>query len=455
MNEMGFGRLTFNLDFDENGRLRVHKFASPEPAQFFYPLDDVPLFLTIRDQVEKAFRDPRAKRAVWTAFSKYDPKLKKLVANNARGGGGTAECGTAGLWTWPSSLGGVFAAFSDRTPINMGVIGDEGDGRRTAWGLAGTYVAVMLHELQHTWRLPHSRDPYDVISGRGFRTINRYFTFVEPPCKNNPRYFEFPDSEVSYIAPISACALKNSRWFTLDDKPWKDGGAPRITAGETDGDILVEAEHGLGYIGIDVKGDAVAYKSWGQNGSDPPRSYLLTAMELKELAETTDVRIRAVDLEDQQTEIETKNLGRDTNVCPTSNEATEIDVPDKQKLVLDVHFNFPSASPEADVDVYLRNTKERVFVANAYGDPNQHWESSVNTSGKPIAYSIVGYYKIRGKIEEPWRIAHKKVTERTQITDIAFGGRRDTTTRAGNPDRTGSNDQMEAVDVSTARVEVK
>jgi hypothetical protein len=420
MNEMGFGRLTFNLEFDKDGRLRVHKFVSSEPAQFFYPLDDVPLFLTIRDQVEKAFRDPHAKRAVYTAFSKYDRQLKKLVANNARGGGGTAECGTAGLWTWPSSLGGVFAAFSDRTPVNMDVIGDEGDGRRTAWGLAGTYAAVMLHELQHTWRLPHSRDPYDVISGRGFKTINRYFSFVEPPCKTNPRYFEPPDSEVSYIAPISACALKNSRWFALDDKPWKDGSPPRITPGENEGDVLIEAEHGLAYVGIDVKGEAVAYKSWAQNGSEPPHRYVLTSQELKELADTTDVRIRAVDLEDQQTDGEVKKLGQDTTVCPTTKEAVEIDVATGHKLVVDVHFNFPRAEPEGDVDVYLRQTKERVFVANTNGAANQHWESPVNSSGKPITYSLVGYYKVRSKPEEPWLIAHKKATEQVPPAKVTF-----------------------------------
>src|SRR5262249_20891043 len=55
MNTLGFGRLTFNLEFDKDGRVVVHRFTSPEPAQFFYPLEEVPLFLAVRGQVEKEF----------------------------------------------------------------------------------------------------------------------------------------------------------------------------------------------------------------------------------------------------------------------------------------------------------------------------------------------------------------------------------------------------------------
>jgi hypothetical protein len=309
MNQLGFGRLTFNLKFDKDGRLEVHKLVSEHAADFFYPLDTVQLFLAIRGEVEKTFNSPRTKRAVYTAFSRYDPLQNKLVANNARGGGGTAECGTAGMWTWPSSLGGVFAAFSDRTPINTRIVGDDSDGRGTAWGMAATYMAVMLHELQHTWELPHTHNPYDVISGRGFKDINRFFTFLEPPCKSNPRYFAPPQSQASCIAAISGSALKNSRWFALDDKPWKDGDAPRFSAYGKEGDILIEAKHGLGYLGLDVKGDTVAFETWGYDHPKPPTRYRLTARELRELTGTTDVKIRAFDLEGQKTETEAKKLG--------------------------------------------------------------------------------------------------------------------------------------------------
>jgi hypothetical protein len=307
MNDLGFGRLTFNLEWDQEGNVEVHKFVSEHPAEFFYPLADVPLFLAVRGEVATKFDSPRTKRAVFTAFSHYDPKIRKLLASNARGGGSIAECTAAFLWAWPSSLSGVFAAFSDPTRINTRVVADEDDGRNTVWS-AANYTAVMLHELQHTWGLPHSRDPRDVIAGRGFKYFNRFFTFVEPPSKANKHYLHFHDNEASDIAPLSGSALKNSRWFALDDKPWKDGGQPRFTASGSGGDILIESDHGLAYLGIDAKDEAVGYKSWGYGPPAPPRRYVLTAAELQQLAGTADVRIRAVDLEGQQSDVETKKL---------------------------------------------------------------------------------------------------------------------------------------------------
>jgi hypothetical protein len=308
MNSLGYGRLTFNLEFDKNGRVDVHTMEAAHPAAYYYALGDVEAFLAERSEVEKRFNSPRTKKAVHVAFTRYDPAARKLLAGFARGGGGAAINGTYSMWSWPASLGDVFSAFSDRSLVNTQRVGDDSDGRGTIWGQNATSFAVMLHELMHTWELPHSKDPVDVIGGRGFRNVNRYYTFVEPPSKQNARSSEPPEDQASYIAPISGSSLKNSRWFALDDKPWKDGNRPRITLSGTAGDILIEAEHGLGYVGIDVQGDAVAFKTWGPPDRDPPQRYLLTAAELKELAGTTDVRIRADDVQGQHTDVETKNL---------------------------------------------------------------------------------------------------------------------------------------------------
>jgi hypothetical protein len=310
MNDLGYGRMTFNLEFDKEGRVEVHTLESDQPAAYYYPLDEVPLYVAVRGQVEKTYHASRVKKAVFCAFSRFDPASNKIRANSARGGEWTAVCGTASMWAWPNSLAEILPAFSDRTPLNTRLVGDDTDGRSTVWGLNATNTAVMLHELMHTWDLPHSRDPNDVISGRGFKNVNRFFTLVEPPCKSNPRFFEPPENQASYIAPLSGSSLKNSRWFALDDKPWKTGSAPRVIALGTGGDILIEAEHGLGYLGFDVKGDAAAHKTWGGGDKAPPRRYLLTAAELKELAGTTEVRIRALDVEGQLTQVDTKDLKR-------------------------------------------------------------------------------------------------------------------------------------------------
>ncbi len=308
MNELGYGRVTFNLEFDKEGRVEVHALASEHPAAYYYPLNDVPLYVAVRTEVEKRYNAARAKKAVFIAFSRFDPASNKDLANTARGGEWTAVCGGGALWVAPGSLAEVYPAFANRTPLDGRRVHDDTDGRSTWWGLLATTYAVGLHELMHTWDLPHSRDPLDVIAGRGFQHINRFFCLVEPPSKANPRFSEPPDGQATYIAPISGSALRHSRWFALDDRPWKDGGGPRITLDGKTGDILIEAEHGLGYLGFDVNGDAAGYKSLGPPDRDPPRSYRLTAAELQELAGTTEVRIRAVDVQGQYKDAETKKL---------------------------------------------------------------------------------------------------------------------------------------------------
>jgi hypothetical protein len=309
MNDLGFGRMTFNLEFDNNGRVDVHLLESPYPASHYYEIDGPPLYVAVRTDTEKKYAAVRAKKAVFTAFTRYNPATGKLLGNSVRGGEWTAVCGTGAMWAWPSSLAEVIPAFSSRAPIDTRLVKDDSDNRSTVWGSNATWLAAMLHELMHTWDLPHSKDPMDVIAGRGFIHYNRFYTFVEPPSKAMPRSYEFPDGQISYIAPMSGCSLKNSRWFALDDKPWKNGNPPRITASGPSGDILIESEHGLGYLGFDVKDEAVAHKSWGFGEKEPHR-YLLTAAELKELAGTTEVRLRALDVEGQLTQVETKNLKR-------------------------------------------------------------------------------------------------------------------------------------------------
>src|SRR5262249_35563529 len=95
-------------------------------------------------------------------------------------------------------------------------------------------------------------------------------------------------------------------------RTWKDSGAPKITApAGKDGDIVIESEHGLGYLGVDVKQEAAGFKSWGPSDPEPPHRLALSAKELKELAggATEEGRLRAVDARGQQTASEIKTAG--------------------------------------------------------------------------------------------------------------------------------------------------
>lgn len=312
MNDLGFGRLTFNLELDRNGRLQVHTAQSERPASYYYQLNDVDFYTSVRAWADAQFPSPRAKKLVIAAYTRFDPKSGKVQGNTGRGGGSTALFGSGSMWAWPSSLSDVFEAYRNPAAVDGKRVFDDSAGRSTIWGLNATTTGVMLHELGHTWDLPHTHDPRDIMSvqkfPRGFDYFNRFFAFAETPSKLNPRRFEPAEKDIPYLAPLSGAALKNSRWFALDRKAWKDDNAPRILrAGPAT--IVVEAPHGLGYLGIDVKGEAVAHKGWGSGAAKTmPQRFRLTSAELRKLAGTTDVRLRALDADGQLTQVETSKL---------------------------------------------------------------------------------------------------------------------------------------------------
>jgi hypothetical protein len=309
MNDLGFGRRTFNLELDDKGRLKVHTVKAPRPASYYYGLDVVAWYLEVRRWADEEFPDPRLKKAVIAAYTRYDPRTQKTQGNIGRGGGSTALFGNGSLWAWPSRPADAFAAFTNPAPVDARRILDDSAGRSTVWGLDATTIPVMLHELGHTWDLPHTKDPFDVMAPRGFDHFNRFWTFVEPPSKLNARPSGWPGREATYFAAISGAGLKDSRWFALDDRPWKETGRPRVKALNAAGDLEIEAENGLGYLGVDVRDEAVDHRSFGGDGP-PPRRLRLSADELRRMAGTTDVRLRALDAEGLLTQVETAKLPR-------------------------------------------------------------------------------------------------------------------------------------------------
>lgn len=314
MNDLGFGRRTFNLELDHDGRLQVHTTKSDRPANFYYGLEDVAFYQSVRAWADAEFSSPRAKKLVIPAYTRFDAKSSKVRGNTGRGGGTTAVFGNGSMWAWPSNLDDVFPAFRDAAAVDGKRIFDDSAGRSTIWALNATTIAVMLHELGHTWDLPHTHDPRDIMSiqnfPRGFDFFNRYFSFVEPPSKRNRRSWEPTEKDIPYLAPISGAALKNCRWFALDRKTWKDGNAPQVRRGGPR-TILIDAPNGLAYLGIDVKGEAAAYKSWGSGAAKKiPKTFRLTSAELNKLAGTTDVRLRVLDGDGQLTQVEISNFGK-------------------------------------------------------------------------------------------------------------------------------------------------
>src|SRR5207253_500131 len=126
--------------------------------------------------------------------------------------------------------------------------------RDTYWACASTTIGAALHELGHTFGLPHSNDPRDMMT-RGFDYFNRAFTFVDPESRINPKPLVFKDETAACFAPISASALVASPWFTLDDRVYDKPNRIKLVYDEEKQAIVALSPDGIRYLGAMDKGD--------------------------------------------------------------------------------------------------------------------------------------------------------------------------------------------------------
>jgi len=292
MNDLGFGRVTFNLEFDDRGRVRVHTVKGDLPAESYYRMDEQAWYRHVDELVRRRFPGDRTKNLVLAAYTRFDPQTGKVRGHTALGGGQLALFGSGGLFAWPSTPADVAAAFADTHPVDGKAVFDDSAFRGTFWGVAATTLGSALHELGHTFDLPHSREPLDVMT-RGFDRFNRAFTLVEPPSRLNRQPLRFAEREVACFAPVSAAYLKGSRWFALDERPYRDAGRPSVRLDDDSGELVVEADNGVRYIGLDVRGEAVDFRAYWDR--EPPKEVRFREADLTPRAKTTDVRLRVLD----------------------------------------------------------------------------------------------------------------------------------------------------------------
>jgi hypothetical protein len=254
MDELGFGRRTFNIELDGVGPVRVHLVKGQKPAAEYYKLNDQLWYRQVASEVEKIHPTTRAKNVVIAAYTRFDPETGKMLGHTALGGGGQGLFGSGNLFTWPASIAEAQAAFMDTTPIDRKKVMSDSVGRHTFWGAASTTIGATLHEMGHTFGLPHTNDRLDIMT-RGFDHFNRVFTFVDPHSAANPKPIEFNERDVAAFTPISAAALITSPWFALDAPP--PAGANKITVAinKKDQKIVATSPLGIRYIGGRKSGD--------------------------------------------------------------------------------------------------------------------------------------------------------------------------------------------------------
>jgi hypothetical protein len=253
--DLGFGRRTFNLELDEKGKVKVHVFKEPEPAATYYAMNDQAWWGRVAGELAKSLPARRCKTVAIAAYTRFDPQTHKARGHTALGGGDMGLFGSGDLFTWPSRLADVQPAFMDARRIDPNVSFDDSVGRSTFWGAASTTLGATLHELAHTFGLPHTREPMDIMT-RGFDYFNREFTFEDPPSGHSAKPVEFAEKDVACFAPVSAAALVPSRWFAMDEKTYGARGETTARLDDATRLIVVESTRPIRYVGFDRRGDA-------------------------------------------------------------------------------------------------------------------------------------------------------------------------------------------------------
>jgi len=292
MNDLGYGRVTFNLEFDKSGKVWVHTLRGEHDRAYYHGRSGNQLWAYSAKLIRRRMHNPKARNLVIPAFSWFDAKTRRTLAHTALGGGAHAFFGGANIFTWPDSLGQVQKAFSNTTRIDRTKFQDDSVGRSTFWGAASTTMGAALHEIGHTFGLPHSSQLHDIMT-RGHDRLNRVFTLVEPPHARRKGPYEFKAGEVAMWHPTSAEWLRHTRWLALDAREYDERNGIRITADNKAGRIRIVAPRGIAAIVLGVPTRAVLPVGI-QTSKGIPSDIMLNPATLPKPLQVKDLIVRVI-----------------------------------------------------------------------------------------------------------------------------------------------------------------
>jgi hypothetical protein len=302
MRAAGYGRKTFPLELDRNGKVVVHFVASPKKGSELRAMEDIPAWGHIYDLLRPKFNEPTERWVTMIGWTGWDREKRRGTGHFALGGGALAAFGSGTMPLWPSTLADVPKVFMDTRVIDPAETFEDSAGRRTVWANVSTAYGAMLHELGHTLGLPHSADRLSVMS-RGFDLFSRTFTPVEAPRAGQTDPVTFPPDQVTRWGDFFAARLNVSPFFQADTPP-PPGEAPTV---KREGDqILLRASLGIRVWGAENDDTPAVFAE--NKETAPPTNVTLSLKDLRERLKTTrPFRLTVVDVLGQWTTLEIKD----------------------------------------------------------------------------------------------------------------------------------------------------
>lgn len=303
MQELGYGRRTFRLETDPAGKVVVHTVRVPQPAAHYQEMGDgLAIWGELNQFINSRHADKFAKNLALMSFTRKDPATGRMLAHTALGGGNFGLFGSATVFSWPDSVEAVQQAFLDDRKYDVSRVHDDSVGRGTCWGLASTTLGATLHEMCHTFGLPHCRDSRCIMT-RGFDRLNRFYTFSETLPGRPPDFF--PAESEAWFAPVSASRLRWSPWFQPEDPGRRNDPGPEVTFDAKKDTLTIEARAGIRVLGFWDGSDIRGFQEFRDKA---PRKVTLTLQEIMDLngGKKPD-KVTAVDGDGRDGELNLKN----------------------------------------------------------------------------------------------------------------------------------------------------
>lgn len=165
---------TYSLVEDDDGMPLIEVFEVRETRDELYAMEGLDIYYSLQEQLQTEAQN-NYKYLVIMGFSSYADG--QMLAHAALGGGNLGIFGGLHLHTCPRTIEEIPSRFSDDTQIDTDILPDDSAYRGSYWANCSTGMGASLHELGHTFGLPHT--DYGIMA-RGIDHFNRLFMLAEP-----------------------------------------------------------------------------------------------------------------------------------------------------------------------------------------------------------------------------------------------------------------------------------